>query len=103
MVGELQYFFGKIIGKAHCALCDITHGRFKEKNAFTICKDELEIPFELVHLDELDSELEKYTKDAPCIIGINNSKTTLLINKEELETCNSNVEDFAKLLNLKIY
>ncbi len=33
VVGEAQYFYGKSIGQAHCALCDITHGAFKGKPA----------------------------------------------------------------------
>lgn len=102
LIGELQYFFGKIRGTAHCALCDITHGKLKEKSAFSECKQNLEIPFELLHLDELNSELESFIKHAPCVIGINNSEYSLIINAKELENCKSDVNSFSELLNSKI-
>ena len=102
LIGELQYFFGKIRGTAHCALCDITHGRLKEKSDFKKCKQDLDMPLELLHLDELDPELEKFAKDAPCIIGKINESFELLINSEELENCKSSVDSFSNLLNSKI-
>ncbi len=101
-MGELQYFFGKMVGKAHCALCDITHGKFKEKRAFSKCKQDLNLPFDLLHLDELDFNLKKFHSDAPCVIGINNSEYSLIITKDELEKCSSGVEDFFELLTSKI-
>ena len=95
LIGELQYFWGKIRGTAHCALCDITHGKLKEKASFKECKQGLGIPFELLHLDELNSELEKFIDDAPCVIGVKG-------NSEELEDCKSDVAAFSDLLNSKI-
>ena len=102
IIGELQYFFGKIIGKAHCALCDITHGKLKEKPLFKECRQNLEIPFELLHLDELNNELNKFFNDAPCIIGVDGNQYSIVINSNELEECNSDVEKFNQLLDSKI-
>jgi len=102
LIGELQYFLGKIRGTAHCALCDITHGKLKEKNEFKKCKEDLEIPLELLHLDELNTELEKFGNDAPCIIGKNVGGYELIITAKELESCKSDVISFSKLLNSKI-
>tara|TARA_B110000438_G_C15577376_1_gene548066 strand:+ start:248 stop:607 length:360 start_codon:yes stop_codon:yes gene_type:complete len=102
LIGELQYFFGKIRGTAHCALCDITHGKLKEKAAFSECKENLDIPFELLHLDELNTELKEFIKDAPCVVGINDSEYSIVITAEELEECKSDVDSFSELLNSKI-
>ncbi len=102
LIGELQYFFGKIRGTAHCALCDITHGKLKEKDDFKKCKQDLDIPLELLHLDELNSELEEFSKEAPCIIGKNKEGFVLIIDSEELEGCKSSVDSFSNLLNSKI-
>jgi len=60
------------------------------------------LPFELLHLDELDSNLKEFENEAPCIIGINNSKFILIITKDDLEKCNSDVDLFFELLNSKI-
>ena len=102
LIGELQYFWGKIRGTAHCALCDITHGKLKEKASFKECKQNLEIPFELLHLDELDSELEAFADNAPCVVGLSENGYSIILNDEELEKCKSNVDDFSNLLNSKI-
>lgn len=34
LLGELAYLTGRILGIAHCALCEITHGPAGEKPAF---------------------------------------------------------------------
>ena len=102
VVGEVQYFFGKLLGQTHCALCDITHGSFKEKADFSSCKDALNVPFENLHLDELDSQLESYRDSAPCVIAISKSVPTLLMTTSELEQCHGDVTRFFQLLISKI-
>lgn len=102
IIGELQYLFGKITGRAHCALCDITHGKLKEKTLFKECRENLEIPFELLHLDELNKNLQNFANDAPCVIGIKNNNYSIIINSQELEECKSDVQNFSKLLDSKI-
>ena len=77
LIGELQYFWGKIRGTAHCALCDITHGKLKEKASFKECKQGLEVPFELLHLDELNPELENCKSDVGAFSDLLNSKISL--------------------------
>ena len=32
LVGEARYWIGARLGRAHCALCDITHGLFTERD-----------------------------------------------------------------------
>ena len=102
VVGEVQYFFGKLLGQTHCALCDITHGSFTEKAGFSRSRDALTIPFENLHLDELDSQLESYRDFAPCVGAISKSVPTLLITTSELGQCHGDVTRFVQLLNSKI-
>ena len=102
VVGEVQYFVGKLLGQTHCALCDITHGSFKEKADFSSCKDVLNVPFENLHLDELDSQLEPYRDSAPCVVAISKSVPKLLVTNSELEACHGDVTRFFQLLNSKI-
>ena len=47
--GELSYFVGKRLGRAHCALCDITHGLVRERPAWQECVAALPVPFEMFH------------------------------------------------------
>jgi len=52
LIGELRYWVGARLGRAHCALCDITHGSVRERPAWRECRDGLAVPFETVHRDE---------------------------------------------------
>lgn len=39
-------------GTRHCALCEITHGTFRERARWRELAGRLPVPFEAVHLDE---------------------------------------------------
>ena len=99
VLGELKYISGKIFGMAHCALCDITHGRTGKKDAWKECESNLGIPIKFVHLNEREPELEEYTKSiTPCIVGKTNKDYILLVNSEQLEKCKGNVKELESLL-----
>lgn len=50
-IGELTYFLRARVGKAHCGLCDITHGALRERADWRACRDALPVPFETYHRD----------------------------------------------------
>ena len=50
--GELSYFVRARLGRAHCALCDITHGRVRERADWRACRDRLPVPFVTYHRDD---------------------------------------------------
>lgn len=102
IVGELQYFFGTLTGQTQCALCDITHGVFKGKVAFSKAKQPLGIPFEILYLDELDLSLQLFKDYAPCIVGRSDSQYSLLITKAELELCDGDVSRLFTLIKAKV-
>jgi hypothetical protein len=52
VLGELSYFLRARVGLAHCALCDITHGRVRERDDWRACRDALPVPFETFQLDD---------------------------------------------------
>lgn len=51
--GEAKYIISKFLGKAHCALCDITHSPVRRKPAWDAMVSTLGVPFTLVHLNEM--------------------------------------------------
>ena len=53
-LGEAAYIVGKLLGTAHCALCDITHSPVRRKPAWKAMVARLGVPFTLVHLNEID-------------------------------------------------
>ena len=60
--GELRYVVGKLLGSAHCALCDITHGAVREKPGFVACREALPVPLRNVHLDERSPDRKRFTE-----------------------------------------
>ena len=99
ILGELKYISGKMFGMAHCALCDITHGRTGKKDAWKECEENLGIPIKFVHLNEREATLEEYTKNiTPCIVGKTSKGYTELVNSEQLENCKGNVKELESLL-----
>ncbi|MEV4665179.1 hypothetical protein AB0J85_24910 [Micromonospora echinofusca] len=97
--GELAYIAGKLLGRAHCGLCDITHGplhRKRQWDAFVAC---LGVSFHLVHLNERDSAISDISQGAtPCVIAHTDAGPILVMNPEQVDAANGDVEAFADLL-----
>jgi hypothetical protein len=60
-IGEAKYVIGKLMGTAHCALCDITHSPVRRKPAWDRMVAELGVPFTLLHLNEMPPEIAAAT------------------------------------------
>ena len=68
--GELRYWFGARLGRTHCALCEITHGTFLEKDEWKRISRALPVPFDAVHLDQRSPEVRAASGTAtPCVIA----------------------------------
>jgi hypothetical protein len=52
ILGELSYFVQARIGRAHCDLCDITHGRVRERADWRAARGRLDVPFATFHRDD---------------------------------------------------
>ena len=52
VLGELSYFLRARIGRAPCALCDVTHGRLRERADWRACRDQLPVPFATCRRDD---------------------------------------------------
>lgn len=52
VLGELSYFVAARFGRAHCALCDITHGRVRERADWRASRDRLPVPVTMYHRDD---------------------------------------------------
>lgn len=100
--GEVDYFLGKLAGTRHCALCDITHGIIREKNTFIEAKSNLAIPFETLHLDELDETMSEFAEDAACILALSNGAAKLFITNDQLISCNGSVDALLHLIRSRL-
>lgn len=91
--GELAYALGKLTGRAHCGLCDITHGlRLRERPEWREQRARLPVPFETVHLDERTPELERSCPAAPCVVADTDDGVVALLGPAELDACGGRPE-----------
>ena len=98
--GELRYVVGKLLGSAHCALCDITHGSVREKKGFAACREALPVPLRNVHLDERSPEVARFTEGrTPCVVGHTADGLVLLLDAAALEACDGSVSRFRGALD----
>jgi hypothetical protein len=80
LVGELRYWIGARLGRAHCALCDITHGSVRERPEWQACRDDLSVPFATVHRDEQTDAVAAATAgEYPAVVATLDDGTTIRI------------------------
>lgn len=88
LLGELRYVIGARLGRAHCSLCDITHGALREKASWRGVRAELPLPFTAVHLDERSADERAASEGrTPCVLVHTEDGPELLLGPEQLEAC----------------
>jgi hypothetical protein len=100
LLGEVRYWLGARVGAAHCSLCDITHGTFREKPQWREACAALDVPMQTIHRDE-QSAAEHAASDGalPCILGTRADGTvSIVVTSAELDTLGGDPERLAALL-----
>jgi hypothetical protein len=88
--GELAYLFGKLSGRAHCALCDITHGALRRRRAFDACVTTLPVDLHLVHLDERSDDVAAASEGrTPCVLARTSTGLVVLLDADDLARCDN--------------
>ena len=101
--GELRYLAGHYLRGQSCSLCDITHSPFRRKAAWDAAVAELGIPFDLLHLNELDPDLAGYVgDDAAMVIGERSAGRVTLLGNDELTTLHGDVHGFFDALRARM-
>lgn len=101
--GEFRYLIGHYLRGESCSLCDITHSPFRRKASWDQQVAALGIPFELLHLNELDPTLASFVAGrAACVVAETDEGRELLITNDELEAADGSVDDFFALLGERI-
>lgn len=77
-----------------CALCSLTHGITGEKGEWKTCKEELGVPIEYVHRDEVNDEIKRVSEGKlPCIVAVAGEHYHLLLDANALERCKGSIPD----------
>jgi hypothetical protein len=89
LLGELSYFVRARVGRAHCALCDITHGRVRERPGWRASRDRLPVPFVTFHRDDQPADIRRAAGGAaPAVIAETVSGDHfVLLGRADLERC----------------
>jgi len=99
VTGELRYVVGHLLGRAECALCDITHGTVRRKPGWDAMVGGLGVPFTLVHRNERPPEIAAATGDVlPCVVAVTDTAIVLLLDRDDLAACSGDVATFEAAL-----
>jgi hypothetical protein len=91
--GELAYWIGARLGRAHCPLCDITHGTIRERDEWKSCRASLPVPFDTYHLNDQSDEIRALTADtAPIVIADTDQGPRALVGRDALDDCHGSPE-----------
>ena len=97
--GELAYWVGARLGRAHCALCDITHGSVRERSDWKACRAGLPVPFDTYHLNDQPDAIRAVLGDhAPAVVADTDQGLVVLMGPGDLEQCDSSPEQLSAAL-----
>ncbi len=86
--GEVAYWIGARLGRAHCALCDVTHGLFAERADWRAARSALAVPFETCHRDDQPADVAACGGGlAPVVVARTTGGPQLLLGPGDLDHC----------------
>ena len=91
--GELAYWIGARLGRAHCSLCDITHGSIREKDEWKACKVGLPVPFDTYHRNDQPDDVRAVLAGSyPAVLADTAVGPIALLGPAELDACQADPE-----------
>jgi hypothetical protein len=91
--GELAYFVGARVGRAHCALCDITHGTLRERDDWKTCRAALPVPFDTFHRNDQPDAVRAVVGDrAPVVVAETDRGFVTVLEPADLDGCHGSPE-----------
>lgn len=100
IVGEAKYVVGHLLGRVHCALCDITHSPVRRKKAWDQLVAELGVPFRLYHLNEMPPDVADVVAQAgsPVLLARTDGALQVVFTPHALDAMNGSVSEFGQAL-----
>jgi hypothetical protein len=102
--GEVAYWIGARLGRAHCALCDITHGLLSERAEWRQCRDGLPVLFDTYHLDDQPDAVRLASDgQAPVVLAESaGGELVVLLGADELDRCDGSVERLSDAISVAV-
>jgi hypothetical protein len=100
LAGELKYYVGSLIGRAHCALCDITHSKLGKRSSFRKCVADIGLPITYLHRNDVPADVVTAAAGQwPVVVGHDEQGVAaVLLDREALERCGGSTNEFLLLL-----
>jgi hypothetical protein len=95
VLGELRYFARARFGRAHCALCDVTHGLVRAKRDWQAWSDGLPVSSDMYHRDDQPDALRRCYDTPPIVAAKTDLGYVVLLGPEELAECRGSAERLA--------
>ncbi|MBM3675565.1 MAG: hypothetical protein FJW88_11600 [Actinobacteria bacterium] len=97
--GELAYWVGARLGRAHCALCDVTHGLLRERRDWRACRSGLPVPFATCHRDDQPEAVRDAAGGVvPVVVADTDAGQVVLLGPDEIEACAGSPERLVEAL-----
>lgn len=101
ILGEVRYAVGKIRGRTHCGLCDITHRGVRVRAEWSDEVARLGVPFELVHRNERTADVVAASAGRePCVLAESSNGLHLVLGPAALERVDGDVAAFDEALRV---
>lgn len=96
-MGEVRYWVGARLGRAHCALCDVTHGTFRRRSTWEDLVARLPVPFVTHHRDDAPADVLALGA-LPLVAARTDDGVRLVLGPDALAACAASVDAFAAAL-----
>ena len=84
----------KLLRLNGCALCAVTHGLLSERDEMRSCREELGVPVDYLHRDELPSGLRDLVAGRlPTVVAVVGDEPVVLLEPEVIARCRGSVAD----------
>ncbi len=100
--GEVSYVVGKMLGTAHCALCDVTHAGVARKRAWDRMVNHFGVPFALLHRNEMSADITRAVSGyglAIVLARLDDESLEVVLAAEQLEELDGDVATFQEALS----
>jgi len=100
IAGELAYLFRRSVRGQHCALCDITHGRLRERSDWRDARTQLPVPFVAFHRNDQPADVRAATGGrAPVVVAeYEDGRLEVLLDEDRLDACEGSPQRLVELV-----
>ena len=101
--GEITYWVGARLGRAHCALCDITHGLLTKRRGWQQCQAGLPVPFDTFHRDnQPEAVRQAVSGQLPSVLAETEAGLVVLVGPDELDAGGGSGEGLTDAIEMAV-